>query len=492
MATECHAEFMLWKVGQQEVHVDFSGGRIVSDAGLLALRDFDKKIGFIAGLAERWPDPRSQRFVQHSKEALLVQQIYQILGGYSDWNDAQPLRNDPLFQTLVGVSPAAECALASGSTLARFHHAYTRRDAELPLEERPVLLEQQEALCGRIKIANEYLVETFIRTRRRPPRFIILDLDATDDATHGQQVLSGYHGYFGQHQYFPLLVYDGVSGFPLGAWLRPGTVHASCGAVGTLRALVAQLRQAFPGVRILVRGDTGFAIPEMYEFCESEGLWYVFGYGSNDVLKARSDPWLADLEKYYHWYGHREESVQRFEAIADYQAQTWSRPRRLIAKIEINRCGTNRRFTVTNLPGNPRSIYQRVYVKRGDIPESPIGELKKGLQGDRLSSHRFRANGMKLVEHMLAYALVVLYRAAVAEAVPELAKAEVSTWRPLLWKVGALVVTTGRRIWFHFSETWPFRPLWIRAHEAASAYAQQLQQLWQQTVPPAADPPLLM
>lgn len=492
MATDCYTEFTFWKVGQQEVHVDFAGGRIVSDAGLLALRDFDKGLGFLAGLAQRWPDPRAQKFVTHSAERLLTQQIYQILGGYPDWNDADVLRDDPLFQTLVGVSPDDEQFLASGSTLARFHQAYTRRDAELPPEERPVLLEQQAALCQRIEIGNEYLVETFIRTRRRPPPFIILDLDATDDPTHGQQVLSGYHGYFGQHQYFPLLVYDGVTGFPLGAWLRPGTVHASCGAVATLETLVAKLRQAFPGVRILVRGDTGFAVPPMYNFCEHAGLWYVFGYGSNEVLKARTDPWLADLEEYYHWYGYREPHLQRFEVINDYQAQTWPRPRRIIAKIEINPCGSNRRFVVTNLPGNPRSIYQRVYVKRGDIPESPIGELKKGLLGDRLSSHHFRANGMKLVEHMMAYALVVLYREAVAETVPELAKAEVSTCRSMLWKVGARVITSARRIWFHFSETWPFRNLWIRAHEAAQRFVQRLQYLWGQAAPPSPEPSLPM
>jgi hypothetical protein len=491
MATDRGVEFTFWKVGSQEVHVDFSGGQIVSDAGLLALRDFDKKIGFLAGLAERWPDPRAQLYVRHSKEALLVQQVYQILGGYADWNDAQPLRDDPLFRALVGIAPDQKQGLASGSTLARFHHAYTRRDAELPAEERPVLLEQQRAQCQRIRIANDYLVVTFLRTRRRRPRVIILDLDATDDATHGKQVLSGYHGYFGQHQYFPLLVYDGVSGFPLGAWLRPGTVPASCGSVATLRELVAKLRQAFPGVRILVRGDTGFAVPEMYDFCEREDLWYVFGYASNNVLKERTDPWLADLETYYSWYGHRDPHVQRFEAITDYQADSWSQPRRIIAKIEINPQGSNRRFLVTNLPGHPRSIYQRVYVQRGDIPESPIGELKKGLQGDRLSSHRFRANGMKLLEHMLAYALVVLYREAVAEAVPEVAKAEVSTLRALLWKVGARVVTTARRIGFHFSETWPFRDLWSRAHEAACTVAQQLRQLGQ-TATPAVEPALLM
>lgn len=478
MIPECPADFTFAKIGTQQVQVTFDGGRIVSDAGLLALRDFDQRLGFLAGLAQRWPDPRAQTLCTHSSEALLTQQLYQILGGYADGNDAQTLRQDPLFKTLVGLSPDDEQPLASGSTLNRFLHAYTRRDAEWPPEQRPVLLEQQSALCGRIRLGNDYLVDTFVRTRRRPPRFLILDLDATDDPTHGQQILSGYHGYFGQHQYFPLLVYEGVTGYPLGAWLRPGTVHASCGAADTLRALVARLRSAFPGVNILVRGDTGFAVPEMYDFCDNEGLRYVFGYASNDVLKARTATWLADLEEYYHWYGYRDQHVQRFEVIEDYQAQSWPHPRRLIAKIEINPCGSNRRFVVTNLPGNPRSIYQRVYVQRGEVPESPIGEFKQGLQGDRLSAHHFRANGMKLVVHMLAYALVVLYREAVAEAVPELAKAEVATWRQRLWKVGARVLSSPRRIRFHLSESWPFQDLWRRAHQAARSYAEALCRQW--------------
>lgn len=328
-------------------------------------------------------------------------------------------------------------------------------------------------MSRRLAIANDYLVDLFMRTRRQTPPYIIIDLDASDDATHGQQVLSGYHGYFGQHQYFPLFFYDGDTGFPLGAWLRPGTVHCSCGAVDSLKRIVAKLRQQWPHVLILVRGDTGFALPEMYEFCEAEGLLYAFGYATNEVLKARTATWFADLHEYYHWYHHREPHVQRFEIIEDYQAASWSRPRRLVVKLEITPQGDNRRFVVTNLSGHPQGIYRGFYVQRGDVPESPIGEWKNGLQGDRLSSHRFRANGMKLMLSMLAYALVVLYREAAA-AVPEMAHADVSTWRQRLWKVGALVVNTPRRIWFHFSESWPYRDLWQRVHQAVSAYLAQL------------------
>ena len=205
--------------------------------------------------------------------------------------------------------------MASGSTLARFAQAFTRREAELPLEERPVLLEVAAAQNQRLKILNDYLPELFIRTRRTRPACVILDIDASDDPTHGQQVLSFYHGHYEQHQYFPLYVFDGTTGFPLAAWLRPGTVPASCGALDTLKTIIDHLRRAWPGITILVRGDGGFAVPAVYEFCEAEGLLYAFGYGTNAVLTRRSDAMATDLETYYHFYGDRDPHVQRFEVL---------------------------------------------------------------------------------------------------------------------------------------------------------------------------------
>jgi hypothetical protein len=364
--------------------------------------------------------------------------------------------------------------LASGSTLNRFHHAYTRRQAEVPLEERPVLHEVDAALTQRVRLLNDYLPDLFIRTRRSPPAYVILDIDPSDDPTHGQQVLSFFHGYYDQHQYFPLFVFEGATGFPLAAWLRPGTVAASCGAEATLHTIVQALRTAWPHVTILVRGDSGLATPAVYEYCEAQGLLYAFGYASNDVLKARTAPALNDLETYYAFYQHREPAVQRFEVIEDYQAQSWLRPRRLVAKIEINRHGSNRRFVVTNLSGQGAGIYHGFYVQRGDVPERPLGEMKNGLHMDRLSFHRFRANGLRLLESTLAYALVVLHREATA-AIPEVAKAEVSTLRQLLWKVGAVVKTSVRRIWFHFSATWPQRSLFVRVYQAVGHFIQSLQ-----------------
>jgi len=475
MMTGCLEQLTLWDLGPQQVTVTFQGGRLVSDAGLLAMRMLDKELGVLSVLGARLPDPRSQKAVVFSREALLTQQVYQILAGYADCNDAQTLRNDPLFQTLLDRSAEEDAKpLASGSTLARFAQAFTRRDAELPLEDRPVLQEVASAQNQRLKILNDYLPELFVRTRREQPHFIILDLDASDDPAHGQQVLSFYHGYYEQNQYFPLYVFDGTTGFPLAAWLRPGVVHASCGAVDILQDVVTALRHAWPHLTILVRGDGGFAIPAMYEFCEAQGLLYAFGYSTNAVLTRRTDPIANDLELYYHYYGDRDPHVQRFEAFEDYQAEDWTRPRRIIAKVEINRQGVNRRFVVTNLSGHPQGIYKGFYVQRGAVPEQPIGELKNGLLSDRLSFHHFRANALKHLEHVMAYALVILHREATA-AIPEVAKAQVHTLRTMLWKVGALVKTSVRRVWFHFSETWPHCELFQRVHAALKAFAAQIQ-----------------
>lgn len=488
MTTACSEQHTLWDLGKQQVTVAFDAGSVVRDAGLLPLRLLDKELRVLADVAARLPDPRSPKLVTHTTAALLTQQVYQILAGYADCNDAQTLRDDPLFQTLADVPPGPDASLASGSTLARFQQAYTRRQADRPLAERPVLREVAAAQSQRLKVLNDYLPELFVRTRRQPPRWVVLDVDASDDPTHGQQVLTGFHGYFDQHQYFPLFVFDGQTGFPLAAWLRPGTVHASCGVVSTLATVVAHLRAAWPDVTIVVRGDSGLAVPEVYEYCERAGLLYCLGYATNEVLKARTAAWLSDLEAYYHWYGHREPHVQRFEVLEDYQAQTWGRPRRIVVKLEINRQGTNRRFVVTNLSGHPQGIYHGFYVLRGAVPERPIGELKNGLAADRLSFHRFRANALKLLEHVLAYALVVLHREATA-AVPEVARAEVATLRGRLWKVAAVAQVSVRRIWFHLSATWPQRGLWARVVQALVQFVAQVRQA--RAVVPAALPLLL-
>jgi hypothetical protein len=480
----------LWNLDRQQLLVDFQGGRIVSDAGLLAVRALERPLRVIADLAQRLPDPRSPKFIRHSVEALLTQEVYALLAGYPDHNDADDLRHDPLFQILAEQSPDAQQPLASGSTLARFQYAFTRRQAERPPEERAVLLEVRAAQCQRLKVLNDYLVDLFVRTRGQAPAEIILDVDATDDPTHGSQALAGYHGYFRQHQYFPLHVYEGATGFPLAVWLRPGAAHASLGAVDILRPIVARLRAAWPGVAILVRADNGLGVPAVYEFCEAEGLGYVIGYASNAVLERATAQALDDLELYYRLYGRRRgESLQRFEEVRGYQAGSWPHPRRIIAKVEVTPSGSQRRFVVTNRAAGPEDVYRGLYVQRGAVPEQPIGEMKNGLRCDRLSSSGFCANAFRLLVHALAYAIVVLFREAAA-GVEEVATASVGTLRQRLWKAGAVVVTSARRVWLRVSETWPYREVWRRVYEAIQGFVAR----WQVAVPapPAAGAALPM
>jgi hypothetical protein len=467
----------LFEVGRQRVTVDFAGGDVVTDAGVLPVRQLDVELGILAEAARRLPDPRSQLLVTHSAEQLLVQQVYQILAGYPDGNDAQLTRDDPLFKTLVGVSPSLKNRpLASGSTVNRFLHAYTRREAEKPPEERDVLFERRAAQLERIRGLNEFLVDVFVRTRKARPAHVIIDLDPTDDATHGQQQLTFFHGYYDQHQYYPLLVFEGETGMPLAAWLRPGKVHAACGAVDVLTEIVTQLRAHWPDVTIFVRGDQGLAVPEMYEYCEAEGLLYAFGYATNDVLKRLTAErvWHAELL----WWLYRK-PCQLFNVIEDYQAGSWSRPRRIISKVEMTATGQlNRRFVVTNMSGDPQGIYRGFYTQRGNVPERPIGELKNGLAMDRLSSPRFLANAQKLLFHTLAYLLWALFREANADT-PELAHAEVGTARARLFKVGAVVKATHRRIWFHVASHWPGHHLLTRASAAVSRFIAELHERWQ-------------
>lgn len=472
MKTRCAEQLTFWRIGRQEVTADFQGGEIVSDAGLLPIRNFERQLGILSGLAQRWPDPRSQKLVTYRAEHVLTQLVYQILAGYADSNDANPLRHDALFKTLLDLPPdAPDRHLASGSTLARFHYAYTRRQCELPAAERPAFFEQREARLDRVQLLNDYLVELFVRTRRKAPPYVIVDLDPTDDPTHGQQLLTGFHGYYGQYQYFPLLLFDGQSGFPLGAWLRPGTVHASCGAVQALDEVVEALRKVWPEVMILVRGDCGLAVPEMYDYCEQNGLFYALGYASNAVLKRRTARHLETVRLAAKVWG---QSVQHFEVLEDYQADRWPHPRRVLVKLEANSQGTNRRFVVTNLSGDPQGLYHGFYVQRGNVPERPIGQWKNDLEGDRLSAHGFTANAMRLGLHTLAYAIMVLFREAMADEVPELTTAEVGTIRQRLLKVGARVTTSARRIWFHLSASWPMRELFVRVCLALDRYVASL------------------
>ena len=477
--TQCTEQLELFEVGRQQVTMTFDGRQVVSDAGLLPIRELDQKLGILAEAARRMPDPRSEKAVTHSVEDILTQQVYQILAGYPDGNDAQLLRNDPLFKTIVGKDPRRDDEpLASGSTINRFLHAFTRREAEKPIEERDVIFEVRRNQIERINAMNDYLIDVFVRTRKKQPAHIIIDLDPTADPTHGQQQLTMFNGFYDQHQYLPMMLFEGETGMPLGAWLRHGTAHAGLGAVEMVRRIVERMRQHWPDIMIFVRGDAGVASPEMYDFCEAEGIFYAFGYGTNEVLKRRvSELELVENTKLF-WWMNCCRPLQRFHVFEDYQAKSWPHARRIVTKVEITQLGSsNIRYVVTNMSGEPGGIYRGFYTQRGNVPERPIGELKNGLHMDRLSSHRFLANGHKLMTHVLAYLLYSLFREANAQT-PELNKMEVGTARVRLFKAGALVQSTHRRIWFKVASHWPGSKLLTQAVKAVKSYTHDLLELW--------------
>jgi hypothetical protein len=472
LSTQC----TLWKNGSQEVQACFDGPTLVSDAGLIAVRALDRNLGFLQDLAQRLPDPRSQPFVRHSKESIVTQLCYQFLAGYIDNNDADTLRDDPLMQVLADLNPHhEETVLASRSTLNRFQYSFTRRE-QVDLDDPDPLAEQLHSQCQRIKIINQYLLDWFAKTQC--PSEIILDFDATDDPVHGQQTLSGYHGYYQQHQYFPLLVFDGESGFPLAAWLRPGTVGAACGALQVLQQIVEHIRHHWPEVPIRLRADSGFGNPEIYAFCEEHGIEYAIGYGSNSVLLRRTECAASDIETLYAFYGHREPVMQRFESISDYQAGSWDRPRRIIAKIERTPIGSQRRFVVTNMSEHAEWIYRDFYVKRGAVPEQCLDELKNGMTADRLSSHGFRANSFRFLIHVVGYALVILFRQACV-SIPEVSNKSIGCLRQRFWNIPAVVIIRNRRVCFQFSSDWADAELFRRILDCCLEYGENLRR-WEE------------
>ena len=220
---------------------------------------------------------------------------------------------------------------------------------------------------------------------------------------------------------------------------------------------------------ILVRADNGLGVPAVYDFCEQEQLLYAIGYATNPVLLRATAGAAADVELYYACYGWRDPFVQRFEEVRDYQADSWPHARRIVAKVERTPVGSQRRFVVTNLADHAESVYRDFYVQRGAVPEQPIGELKNGLQADRLSARGFCANSFRLLLQVVAYAIVVLFREATA-ALPAVATASVSTLRSRLWKVGAVLISGPRRVVLHVSATWPHRQLWCQIDQAIGVY----------------------
>jgi hypothetical protein len=323
--------------------------------------------------------------------SLLKQRVYQIACGYEDQNDSDFLRSDPLLKLVCGALPESGEDLASQPTICRMENAVTNR------------------ACYQMARA---LAELYIAQRGKDgaPQKIVLDFDATDDPTHGDQEESCYHGYFEEHIYHPLLVFDGDTGQLISALLRAGNTHASRSTVALLKRLVGLLRSAWPGVEVELRADAGFAVPAVYDYCEAEGIRYTIALITNSRLKELASSLLEEAE---HRYEHERGRKVRLLSEGHYQARSWQIERRVVYKAEVMEEGTNTRFVVTNKPDEPDELYAH-YTERGET-ENRIKDLKVALKADRLSCQRFVANQFRLLLHAAAYWLMDTLRKKLVE-----------------------------------------------------------------------------
>ena len=412
--------------------VDFRGGRLTSDGGWPWVAEADHALGLTAALAAVIPDPRRRRG-RHTVRELLRQRIYQIAAGYEDQDDADALRGDPLLKLVCGRLPETDPDLASQPTFSRLENALSARD------------------CYRLAVA---MGEVYLRERERDgvPTHIVLDLDSTDDPTHGEQDGSAYHGYFRQHMYHPLLVFDGETGQFITAVLRPGNAHASHGALAVLRRIVRALRTRWPRVTIELRADAGFARPELYAYCEREGIAYTIGLIPNARLERLAAPVVAEALAQ-----HAADGVKvRLLEETTYQAGSWPVARRVIVKAETLAKGPNTRFVVTTRTDAPTALYAW-YTARGET-ENWIKDLKTACFADRLSCHRFLANQVRLLLHGAAYCLLDTLRRWLVRAGTE--RMQLDTLRLRLIKIGGRVRELTTRVHLRLASSHPGEPLW--------------------------------
>lgn len=425
-----------------------------SDGGAVLLKAADRRLGLVDRLAGCLTDARQPGKISHEIDELLGQRVYAIACGYADTNDAARLADDPIHKLLVGRDPIEGDALASQPTLSRFENTVNRKD------------------LYRMGIA---IAESVIQRHRRRlhgrARRITIDLDPTDDGTHGGQQLALFNGFYGQHCYLPLLGFlrfnDEPEQFLFTALLRPGNAPASLGASAILRRLLERLIDAFPKARFVLRLDGGFANPELLDFLDAARVDYVIGMAGNSVLRGFAEP----LMKKVHRLSRRSGQTEHLYTARRYRARRWAKPRRVIIKAEVTQYPDrdprdNPRFVVTSFHTDPQRIYEREYCQRGDI-ENRIKELKQGMQIDRTSCTRFWANQFRVLMTAASYVLMQELRLRAARTA--CARAQIWTLREHLIKIGAQVVVSVRRIVLHLPTSFPYIDAWRKIALALGA-----------------------
>jgi hypothetical protein len=461
MATECNPTYLDFPMlGPRQVLADFDGGAISSDGGALLLRETERLTGIIRQFAACFTDHRDPDLIEHPVEHLLAQRVYALALGYEDLNDHDDLRRDPLLATVVGKGdPTGKSrkrrrdrgkALAGKSTLNRLE--LTRAGADRDSR-------YQEITC-RTRDVERLFVSLFLQAHARPPERIVLDLDATDDPIHGHQLGRFFHAYYKGYCYLPLYIFCGDH--LLCARLRPSDIDACAGSVKHLGRIVAQLREAWPAVQIVVRADSGFCREGLLRWCEDHGVGYVIGLAKNTRLTAAI---AAEAEEARQQFEATRQPARSFAELRYQTRETWSRERRVVAKAEHLAKGANPRFVVTSLSIEDRAaqpLYERDYCGRGEM-ENRIKEQQLHLFADRTSAHTMRANQIRPFCSSIAYVLLEALR-RLGLAGTELAEAQCQTIRLKLLKSGALVCVTVRKVWVKLSSASPYAEVFRRVH----------------------------
>lgn len=418
------------QLGRRKIEGRFDGGSMTSDAGVMLLAEVDRKLGLLGAAARCIADPRDPLLITHSVRDMLRQRVYGLALGWEDLNDHGALRRDVAMQTAVGV----ERDIASAPTLCRLEKWADR------------------ATAWRL---HAVLVEQFIASFESPPEEVMLDFDATDNPLHGQQEGRFFHGYYDSYCYLPLYVFSGQQ--LLCAYLRPSNIDGAQHTAAILKLLVRRLRQAWPGVRVVLRADSGFCRQRILNWCERSGVHYIVGLARNARLQAQ----VALAELWLHDEYERTGAKQRLVGEFDYAAQSWPHERRVITRLEWGEQGCNPRFVVTNLAGDPRALYDELYCQRGEA-ENRIKEAQVGLFATRTSCQVLRSNQLRMLLSALGYVLIERLRALALQGTA-LATAQVDTLRIRLLKVAAVITRNTRRIRLYLASHWPSAPIFAHA-----------------------------
>ena len=461
MTPECNSTYLDFPIlGSRQVLADFDGGDLTSDGGALLHRTTEQLTGILHQFAACFSDHRNPDLIEHPVTDLIAQRVYALALGYEDLNDHDDLRTDPLFATVVGKrDPTGKTrrrqrdrgkALAGKSTLNR-------------LELTPVAADEDsryKKITCHTREVERLLVTLFLQAHDRPPDRIVLDLDATDDPIHGYQLGRFFHGYYKNYCYLPLYIFCGDH--LLCARLRPADIDASAGALKQLQRIVAQIREAWPGVKITIRGDSGFCRDPIMAWCEANGVDYLLGLAQNKRLVAA----IAGEREQAREECERTKGPARVFAELRYRTlDSWRCERRVVAKAEHLAKGANPRFVVTSLAAEVRAarvLYEEDYCGRGEA-ENRIKEQQLHLFADRTSTRTMRANQIRLFFSSIAYVLMNALR-RLGLSGTDLARAQCQTIRLKLLKIGGLVRVTVRKVWVSLASSCPYAEVFRQVH----------------------------